>query len=269
MDWTLLYFSCLHRELGLLRQRSQSSNGSKKSLVSSKCDYSIIQSNNVFIKSSLFHPDPVVCAFSDSCICCCVTLSLFSQIKYFHTWLWLILSPLAGKRRITMARKSVRSPFYFNLIWTVPIFSLADNILHVFLLSFLCSWVSCCSPEHIHRGGRVRVSHLCSTSRAPHFVRLLHWADRDYTGDGHQQPAAHIPEDFVVPLNYIWSFHFSVSQMQVEAGIPLQICLSRFSRWLQNLRLNMGVIFSNIQQRTSATTASQKLCTFLTWSGKS
>ncbi|XP_036949446.1 ERI1 exoribonuclease 2 isoform X2 [Acanthopagrus latus] len=54
--------------------------------------------------------------------------------------------------------------------------------------------------------------------------------------------------------------------MQVEAGIPLQICLSRFSRWLQNLQLNMGVVFSNIQQRTSATTASQKLCTFLTWS---
>lgn len=229
----------------------------------------IIQSYNVFIKGSLFHPDPVVCAFSHSCICCCIILSLFSQIKYFHTWLWLILSPLAGERRTTMARKSVRSPFYFYFIWTVPIFSLADNILHVFLLSFLCSWVSCCSPEHIHRGGRVRVSHLCSTSRAPHFVRLLHWADRDYTGDGHQQPAAHIPEDFVVSLNYIWSFHFFVSQMQVEAGIPLQICLSRFSRWLQNLRLNMGVVFSNIQQRTSATTASQKLCTFLTWSGKS
>lgn len=57
--------------------------------------------------------------------------------------------------------------------------------------------------------------------------------------------------------------------MQVEAGIPLQICLSRFNRWLQNLQLNMGVVFSNIQQKPSAMTASQKLCTFLTWSGKS
>lgn len=48
--------------------------------------------------------------------------------------------------------------------------------------------------------------------------------------------------------------------MQVEAGIPLHICLSRFSRWLQNLQLEMGVAFAN---------KDQKLCTFLTWSGKS
>jgi len=32
-------FSCLRRELGLLRQRSQSSDGSKKPLLSSKCHY--------------------------------------------------------------------------------------------------------------------------------------------------------------------------------------------------------------------------------------
>lgn len=190
----------------------------------------------------------------------------FSQIKYFHTWLWLTLSPLAGERRTTTARKSVRSRFCFYFIWTVSIFTHADNILHVFLLPLLCSWVSCCSPEHIHRWGRVRVSHLCSTSRAPHSVRLLHWADWDYTGDGHQHA---YQWTFWCFLHYIWQFNFSVSQMQVEAGIPLQICLSRFSRWLQNLQLNMGVVFSNIQQRTSAATASQKLCTFLTWSGKS
>ncbi|XP_053181982.1 ERI1 exoribonuclease 2 [Scomber japonicus] len=57
-----------------------------------------------------------------------------------------------------------------------------------------------------------------------------------------------------------------ITQMQVEAGIPLQICLSRFSRWLQNLQLQMGVVFSNRQQKCSAPSASQKLCTFLTWS---
>lgn len=55
--------------------------------------------------------------------------------------------------------------------------------------------------------------------------------------------------------------------MQVEGGIPLQICLSRFTRWLQNLQLNMGVTFPS-KQKSSAPTASQKLCTFLTWSGK-
>ncbi|TKS68544.1 ERI1 exoribonuclease 2 [Collichthys lucidus] len=58
-----------------------------------------------------------------------------------------------------------------------------------------------------------------------------------------------------------------ITQMQVEAGIPLQICLSRFSRWLQNLQLNMGVVFPNRQQTSNASSASQKLCTFLTWSG--
>uniref|UniRef100_A0A3Q1EPB1 ERI1 exoribonuclease 2 n=1 Tax=Acanthochromis polyacanthus TaxID=80966 RepID=A0A3Q1EPB1_9TELE len=57
-----------------------------------------------------------------------------------------------------------------------------------------------------------------------------------------------------------------ITQTQVEAGIPLQICLSRFTRWLQNLPLEMEVVFSNKQQRCSASSPSQKLCTFLTWS---
>lgn len=69
-----------------------------------------------------------------------------------------------------------------------------------------------------------------------------------------------------MPLICIF-FCFS-QQMQVEEGIPLQICLSRFTRWLQNLQLKMGVVFPN-NQTSSAPSAPQKLCTFLTWSGKS
>ncbi|XP_075948066.1 ERI1 exoribonuclease 2 [Anarhichas minor] len=57
-----------------------------------------------------------------------------------------------------------------------------------------------------------------------------------------------------------------ITQIQVEAGIPLQIGLSRFSRWLQNLQLEMGVVFPNRPQRSSAPSPSQKLCTFVTWS---
>ncbi|KAG7222564.1 hypothetical protein INR49_016161 [Caranx melampygus] len=57
-----------------------------------------------------------------------------------------------------------------------------------------------------------------------------------------------------------------ITQVQVEAGIPLQICLSRFCRWLQNLQDEKGVVFPNRQQRCSAPPPSQKLCTFLTWS---
>lgn len=72
------------------------------------------------------------------------------------------------------------------------------------------------------------------------------------------QPQEHpILSDFCTELT-------GITQMQVEAGIPLQICLSRFSRWLQNLQLEMGVAFANKDQRCSG--PSQKLCTFLTWS---
>nr|XP_046226696.1 ERI1 exoribonuclease 2 [Scatophagus argus] len=74
------------------------------------------------------------------------------------------------------------------------------------------------------------------------------------------QPQEHpVLSDFCTELT-------GITQMQVEAGIPLQICLSRFSRWLQNLQLSIGVVFPNRQQIPSAPSASQKLCTFLTWS---
>lgn len=71
----------------------------------------------------------------------------------------------------------------------------------------------------------------------------------------------------VCALDMYYFFCFSW-QMQVEEGIPLQICLSRFTRWLQNLQFKMGVVFPN-NQTSSAPSAPQKLCTFLTWSGKS
>uniref|UniRef100_UPI003AABDC2A ERI1 exoribonuclease 2 n=1 Tax=Centroberyx gerrardi TaxID=166262 RepID=UPI003AABDC2A len=56
-----------------------------------------------------------------------------------------------------------------------------------------------------------------------------------------------------------------ITQRQVEAGVPLHICLSRFSRWLQSLQLQMGVVFPK-EQRGSAPSTSQKPCAFLTWS---
>ncbi|CAL9699826.1 unnamed protein product [Knipowitschia caucasica] len=56
-----------------------------------------------------------------------------------------------------------------------------------------------------------------------------------------------------------------ISQSQVEAGVPLQICLSRFSRWLQTLQQQKGLEFPNRQPSTEASNTST-LCTFLTWS---
>uniref|UniRef100_A0A671TQJ2 GRF-type domain-containing protein n=1 Tax=Sparus aurata TaxID=8175 RepID=A0A671TQJ2_SPAAU len=153
-----MYFSCLHRELGLLRQRSQSSNGSKKSLVS----------NQIF--SYL-----IVIDFESTC--------------------W--------REKNNYGQEIIEFPAVLLNTSTGEV----ESEFHTYV-----------------------------------------------------QPQEHPTlSDFCTELT-------GITQMQVEAGIPLQICLSRFSRWLQNLRLNMGVIFSNIQQRTSATTASQKLCTFLTWS---
>ncbi|XP_054635429.1 ERI1 exoribonuclease 2 isoform X2 [Dunckerocampus dactyliophorus] len=54
--------------------------------------------------------------------------------------------------------------------------------------------------------------------------------------------------------------------MQVEAGVPLRICLSQFNRWLQTLRLEKALIFPTRQHSASAPPPSRKLCTFLTWS---
>uniref|UniRef100_A0A8C6T6E4 ERI1 exoribonuclease 2 n=1 Tax=Neogobius melanostomus TaxID=47308 RepID=A0A8C6T6E4_9GOBI len=57
-----------------------------------------------------------------------------------------------------------------------------------------------------------------------------------------------------------------ITQAQVEAGLPLHICLSRFSRWLQTLQHQKGLVFPNGHRLTAQPPASHKLCTFLTWS---
>ncbi|CAF98126.1 unnamed protein product, partial [Tetraodon nigroviridis] len=57
-----------------------------------------------------------------------------------------------------------------------------------------------------------------------------------------------------------------ITQTQVEAAIPLHICLSRFGRWLQELQVKTGLVFPNHPRTSAPSAASQKLCTFLTWS---
>nr|XP_057924029.1 ERI1 exoribonuclease 2 isoform X2 [Doryrhamphus excisus]XP_057924038.1 ERI1 exoribonuclease 2 isoform X2 [Doryrhamphus excisus]XP_057924046.1 ERI1 exoribonuclease 2 isoform X2 [Doryrhamphus excisus]XP_057924054.1 ERI1 exoribonuclease 2 isoform X2 [Doryrhamphus excisus]XP_057924063.1 ERI1 exoribonuclease 2 isoform X2 [Doryrhamphus excisus]XP_057924071.1 ERI1 exoribonuclease 2 isoform X2 [Doryrhamphus excisus]XP_057924077.1 ERI1 exoribonuclease 2 isoform X2 [Doryrhamphus excisus]XP_05792408 len=57
-----------------------------------------------------------------------------------------------------------------------------------------------------------------------------------------------------------------ITQVQVEAGVPLQICLSQFNRWLQTLRLEKALVFPGRQDAASAPPPSSKLCAFLTWS---
>ncbi|KAJ0051287.1 hypothetical protein NL108_018059 [Boleophthalmus pectinirostris] len=50
-----------------------------------------------------------------------------------------------------------------------------------------------------------------------------------------------------------------ITQTQVEAGVPLQICLSRFSRWLQTLQHQKGLVFSQTAQHRAAHRGSQTL----------
>ncbi|KAL6482505.1 hypothetical protein MHYP_G00105850 [Metynnis hypsauchen] len=54
-----------------------------------------------------------------------------------------------------------------------------------------------------------------------------------------------------------------ITQKQVEAGLPLRICLSRFARWLHTLQQEKGVVCVTDGKNTPA---SGHLCTFLTWS---
>uniref|UniRef100_A0A3B1IKK6 ERI1 exoribonuclease 2 n=1 Tax=Astyanax mexicanus TaxID=7994 RepID=A0A3B1IKK6_ASTMX len=54
-----------------------------------------------------------------------------------------------------------------------------------------------------------------------------------------------------------------ITQKQVEAGLPLRICLSRFTRWLQTLQQEKGVVYVTDSKNTPS---SGQLCTFITWS---
>ncbi|CAL8330665.1 unnamed protein product [Merluccius merluccius] len=73
------------------------------------------------------------------------------------------------------------------------------------------------------------------------------------------QPQEHpVLSDFCTELT-------GITQRQVEAGVPLHICLSRFSRWLRALQLQKGLAFPG-EQPPSAPSVPQKPCAFLTWS---
>ncbi|XP_041133642.1 ERI1 exoribonuclease 2 [Polyodon spathula] len=55
-----------------------------------------------------------------------------------------------------------------------------------------------------------------------------------------------------------------IKQSQVEAGVPLRICLSQFSRWLQKLQQEKNVVF--VTDLSGLCAPSAKPCAFVTWS---
>ncbi|NXG56435.1 ERI2 exoribonuclease, partial [Hemiprocne comata] len=54
-----------------------------------------------------------------------------------------------------------------------------------------------------------------------------------------------------------------ITQNQVDEGIPLNICLSQFLKWIQKIQKEKKVIFSSDTQ--SHSTSEAKPCTFVTW----
>uniref|UniRef100_A0A4W4GU74 ERI1 exoribonuclease 2 n=1 Tax=Electrophorus electricus TaxID=8005 RepID=A0A4W4GU74_ELEEL len=54
-----------------------------------------------------------------------------------------------------------------------------------------------------------------------------------------------------------------ITQTQVEAGVPLRICLSRFVRWLHQLQHEKGMVFVTDSKHS---VPSAHLCAFVTWS---
>ncbi|XP_018417785.1 PREDICTED: ERI1 exoribonuclease 2 [Nanorana parkeri] len=55
-----------------------------------------------------------------------------------------------------------------------------------------------------------------------------------------------------------------IKQQQVDDGVPLKICLSQFSNWIQKLQNERGIIFPNVLPNQSS--SEQKMCAFVTWS---
>ncbi len=54
---------------------------------------------------------------------------------------------------------------------------------------------------------------------------------------------------------------YVIFQDKVDDGIPLNICLVKFTQWLARLKQEKGLVYNDLSQPML------KLCTFVTWSG--
>ncbi|XP_073504077.1 ERI1 exoribonuclease 2 [Phyllobates terribilis] len=72
------------------------------------------------------------------------------------------------------------------------------------------------------------------------------------------QPQEHpVLSDFCMELT-------GIKQQQVDDGMPLKICLSQFSTWIQKLQKEKHIIFPGALPMPSS--SEQKMCGFVTWS---
>ncbi|KFQ41997.1 ERI1 exoribonuclease 2, partial [Nestor notabilis] len=54
-----------------------------------------------------------------------------------------------------------------------------------------------------------------------------------------------------------------ITQNQVDEGVPLNICLSLFSKWIQKIQMEKKIVFGT--DILSNSTSEAKACTFVTW----
>uniref|UniRef100_A0A672TNZ6 ERI1 exoribonuclease family member 2 n=1 Tax=Strigops habroptila TaxID=2489341 RepID=A0A672TNZ6_STRHB len=54
-----------------------------------------------------------------------------------------------------------------------------------------------------------------------------------------------------------------ITQNQVDEGVPLNICLSQFLKWIQKIQMEKKIIFGT--DILSDSTSEVKACTFVTW----
>ncbi|XP_069762366.1 ERI1 exoribonuclease 2 isoform X2 [Narcine bancroftii] len=89
---------------------------------------------------------------------------------------------------------------------------------------------------------------------------LLNTSSGEIEVEFHQyvQPQEHpILSEFCMELT-------GIKQWQVEAGIPLAICLSQFSRWIWKLQQEKNIVF--VEERSQHCHPGLKPCAFVTWS---
>uniref|UniRef100_A0A803SVP0 ERI1 exoribonuclease 2 n=1 Tax=Anolis carolinensis TaxID=28377 RepID=A0A803SVP0_ANOCA len=90
---------------------------------------------------------------------------------------------------------------------------------------------------------------------------LLNTSDGEIESEFHMyvQPQEHpLLSEFCTELTGITQVH------QVDDGVPLHICLSQFSKWIQKIQKEKNIIFTS--GHSSCAASEGKLCAFVTWS---
>lgn len=91
------------------------------------------------------------------------------------------------------------------------------------------------------------------------FLHILNWCQ----WVGHCLLNLRMPsEPHAAPVE---RYFLSFVQIQVDEGVPLHICLSQFSKWIQKIQEEKKIVFHSTPPSCAA--AEGKLCTFVTWSG--